>query len=110
MAQTNLNISEVVQSLGGNPRSDEHANLELLANEIIILRQKLIDAQDAEGRCERRLGGEIEARGRAERRAEIAEGAISQISQAISRAEVEATAAGAPFTYLRRTPDEIAKA
>lgn len=92
-----MDIAEIVSSLGGNPRSDDSENLALLANEILILRQKLKEADDSEGRCERRLGREKELRATAERRADHAEAALREIKSTIERRKVQATAAGSPF-------------
>jgi hypothetical protein len=97
MSQTNLNVAEVVTSLGGNPRSDDPANLELLANEIVILRERLKRCEEAEGRAERHAGAEGEARARAEKRAELGEDALDQIDAIIGRTKRSALAAGAPM-------------
>lgn len=97
MSQPNLNVAEVVVSLGGHPRSDDSENVQLLANEVVILREKLKDAEDAEGRCERHLGRESEARKIAERRAGIAEGVMAVVERAVSDGKRDAVAAGAPL-------------
>jgi hypothetical protein len=97
MAQTNLNVSEVVNSLGGSPRSDEGENLQLLANEIIILREKLKQAEEAEVRAERRAGSESAARARAEKRADLGEDALDEIEAVIGRTKRKALASGTPM-------------
>lgn len=100
-----MDVSQVIEELGGHPRSDESENLQLLANEVIILRDKLGKAEDAEGRCERRLGNEIDARSAAERRATVAEGIIAGIDEAIARGKQEALAAGVPLRLPDKTDD-----
>lgn len=99
-----MDVGEIIKSLGGHPRSDESENLELLANEILILRQKLSDADDAEGRAERRLGKEIASREQAETRARIVEDALSTIAFKIASAKREALAKGAPIRSLEDNP------
>lgn len=90
-------IEDVVRELGGDPEATEAQNLQLLANEIIILRERVRMAEDAEGRAERHIGQELEARSSAEKRARIAESALSNIDGVIARAKRDALAAGTPL-------------
>lgn len=97
MSQTDLDVAGVVSSLGGNPLSRAPENLELLANEILILRERVRDAERAEGQAERKLGKEAEAKRNAEIRADEAETALSSIDLAIGRAKRNSLARGAPM-------------
>lgn len=99
-------LADIVRELGGDPESTDSKNLQLLANEIIILREKIKQADDAEGRAERRLGKEIEARCSAESRASVAEDALTSIDSSIARAKRKALEVGAP---MRIAEDAAAK-
>jgi hypothetical protein len=95
-------IEDVVRELGGDPEATDAQNLQLLANEIVILREKLRLSEDAEVRAERHRGHELEARSSAEKRARIAERTLERIDSAIARAKHDALAAGTPM----HLPDE----
>lgn len=97
-----MDATTAVRQLGGDVRAREAENVEALVTEILILRQKAADADHAETRAERRIGKEIEARQRAERRAAAAEEALGGIEAAISRARRKAISGGAPL----RLPEE----
>ncbi len=95
--ELNLNVAEVVQSLGGNPRSDETANLQLLANEIIILRERIKLVVDAESRTERRVRTLQDALAQAEERAVIAEEALAEIDRRVLTAKLDGIKRGVPL-------------
>lgn len=95
--ELSLDIENVVRELGGDPESDPAANLQLLANEIVIAREKLRLALEAEGRAERRAGKEAELRAAAERRVKAAEEALAGIEATIARAKRKAVEQGVPL-------------
>lgn len=101
-----MNAIDLVRELGGDPDATEEQSLTLLGNEIIILRDRLARAQDAEGRAERRLGAEIDAHAAAERRAKVCERALAEIDYAVTDAKVSALRVGAPLRALHDDPLE----
>lgn len=98
-----LTAGSVVRQLGGEVLDSEEDNLKALASEIEILREKVKQADDAEGRAERRLGGEITTREAAETRARIAEEALGTIEFRIADAKRKALAKGAPLRLKDET-------
>lgn len=102
-----MDATSAVRELGGEVRATEADNVEALVNEILVLRQRAADAEDAEVRAERRIGREIEARNRAESRATLAEEALGAIEAAISRARRKALASGAPLKVPDDTGSEV---
>lgn len=98
--------ADIVRELGGDPEATDDQNLQILANEIIILREKVRQAEDGEGRAERRVGKEIEARSSAEAKASVAEDALAAIDSSVARAKRKALEVGAP---MRIAEDAAAK-
>lgn len=101
-------ITDIVCELGGDPEATDVQNLQLLSNEIIILREKLDQARDAEGRAERRLGVEINKRIATEVRAVTAESALTVIDYEIARAKKKALENGAPLRIAEDAAAELA--
>lgn len=90
-------LQEIVTELGGDPEATDEQNLQLLANEIIILRDKVQRAEEAEGRAARRLGSESQARASAESRARIGENFMGAVERQIEDAKRRALANGTPL-------------
>lgn len=98
-----MSIERIIRELGHEPTDSETENFELVRNEIIILRDKLKQAEDEALRAERRLGKEMELRTISERKVRHAVGLLETIRRKIRDAERKALADGAPLFLERRS-------
>ena len=99
-----IGAADIVRELGGDPEGTEEQNLRLLSNEILIQRERIKQAEDAEARADRRAGRANALREAAEARAQKAEEALAEIDAAVAQAKRDAVAGGTPL-HIPEAPD-----